>query len=119
MLALSLASATVTVPDCRISGRNCSSLTRHNATGSESRRMSDGAESSEHAMDAMVHGPQWAFTKIPFKTSLLAGQSHETEDIAVRMFNSSLVYSGLEFSGNEVSRVFLIAIHVQFAVVLQ
>lgn len=61
--------------------------------------MSDGAEASENSLDAVVHSPQWAFTKIPFKTSLLAGQSHEIEDISVRMFNSALVYSGLEFSG--------------------
>jgi hypothetical protein len=67
--------------------------------------MTDGAETSDHSIDVMVHSPQWAFTKIPFKTSLLAGQSHETEDIAVRMFNSSLVYSGLEFSGTNISHL--------------
>jgi len=48
--------------------------------------------------DSTLHS-MWSFTKIPFKTSLLAKQSHEMEDIAVRMFNSSLVYTGLEISG--------------------
>ena len=49
--------------------------------------------------DAALHSGHWAFSKIPFKTSLITGQSHEFEDISVRMFNSTLVYSGLEITG--------------------
>ena len=41
----------------------------------------------------------WSFTKTPFKSSLLASSTHEMEDVAARMFNSTLVYAGLETSG--------------------
>ena len=41
----------------------------------------------------------WSFTKSAFKTSLLESSSHELEDVAARMFNSTLVYAGLETSG--------------------
>jgi len=49
--------------------------------------------------DAALHSGHWTFSKVPFKTSLMAGQTHEFEDISVRMFNSALVYTGLELSG--------------------
>ena len=55
--------------------------------------------------DAVLHSAHWTFSKLPFKTSLIAGQSHEFEDISVRMFNSSLVYSGLELSGKSPLRI--------------
>jgi len=55
--------------------------------------------------DAVLHSGHWTFSKVPFKTSLIAGQSHEFEDISVRMFNSSLVYSGLELSGKSPLRI--------------
>jgi len=54
--------------------------------------------------DASLHSGHWTFSKVPFKTSLIAGQTHEFEDISVRMFNSSLVYSGLEISGESLRR---------------
>ena len=41
----------------------------------------------------------WSFTRAPFKTSILDGISHELEDVCTRMFNSTLVYVGLESSG--------------------
>jgi len=83
-----------------ISGRNCGSLSRQHRSRSDSPGIAEDVDAREQANQAMVHGSHWAFTKVPFKTSLLAGQTHDIEDIAVRMFNSSLVYCGLEFSGN-------------------
>jgi len=62
--------------------------------------------------DASLHSGHWAFSKVPFKTSLIAGQSHEFEDISVRMFNSSLVYSGLEISGKSLrQRVIAVSVN--------
>ena len=76
----------------RISGRNCRSSSRAQS-GSES----PGASDLDDLSDAVLHSGHWTFSKIHFKTSLIAGQSHEFEDIAVRMFNSGLVYTGLGF----------------------
>lgn len=49
--------------------------------------------------DVDVHSSYWSFTRTPFKTSLLHFETHEMEDVAARMFNSTLVYSGLESAG--------------------
>ena len=55
-------------------------------------------------------GAFWSFSKVPFKHSLLTYDSHEMEDVAIRMFNSTLVYAGIEsagksaFSASEVHR---------------
>lgn len=73
------------IDSARISGRNCSSSSHH--------------DDDEEDFSEIAQGSYWTFSKIPFKTSLLAGQSHEVEDISVRMFNSTLVYTGLELSG--------------------
>jgi len=82
----------------RISGRNCRSSSR-TRNGSES----PGAADVDDLGDAALHSAHWTFSKVPFKTSLIAGQTHEFEDISVRMFNSSLVYTGLELSGNHLT----------------
>jgi len=60
----------------------------------------DDGEAAPDDVDEVVQCGHWAFSKVPFKTSLVAGQSHEVEDVSVRMFNSTLVYTGLELSGN-------------------
>lgn len=70
----------------RISGRNCTSSSRHDH------------ELELEDFNEIAQCSHWMFSKLPFKTSLLAGQSHEVEDVAVRMFNSTLVYTGLELS---------------------
>ena len=49
--------------------------------------------------DSQAFSSMWSFTKSAFKTSLLESSSHELEDVAARMFNSTLVYAGLETSG--------------------
>ena len=84
----------------RISGRNCRSSSR-TQNGSES----PGASDADDLGDAALHSSHWTFSKVPFKTSLIAGQTHEFEDISVRMFNSALVYSGLELSGKTLLRI--------------
>lgn len=83
----------IALPSCcllccffRISGRNCTGSSRHD----QDLEMEDFSEIAQCSY--------WMFSKMPFKTSLLAGQSHEIEDVAVRMFNSTLVYTGLELS---------------------
>ena len=48
-----------------------------------------------------VHSPYWSFTRQPFKTSLLNFDDHALEDISARMFNSTLVYTGLESAGEK------------------
>ena len=73
---------------CRLSGR---------ARGPD--RGGSGTNSGEQdEMD--VRGAFWSFSKVPFKHSLLAYESHEMEDVAIRMFNSTLVYAGIESAGN-------------------
>lgn len=66
---------------CRISGRGCSNT----------------QSSLEDHID--LRGTYWSYSKVPFKHSLIAFESHELDDIAVRMFNSTLVYTGLESVG--------------------
>ncbi|ELU17223.1 hypothetical protein CAPTEDRAFT_210514 [Capitella teleta] len=67
----------------KLSGRNCSS-----STSSSGGHEDPGEELSE--------GSIWSFTKTPFKTSLSTFTSPELTDVAARMFNSTLVYTGLE-----------------------
>ncbi len=52
---------------------------------------------NEDEMD--LKGSYWTFSKLPFKQSLLSYDSCELEDVAIRMFNSTLVYAGIESSG--------------------
>ena len=72
----------------RLSGRAC---------GPD--RSGPGTNSGEQD-DTDVRGAFWSYSKVPFKHSLLAYESHEMEDVAIRMFNSTLVYAGIESAGN-------------------
>ena len=66
----------------RISSRNC-------GTG----RRSD-AEQDDIAVSSF-----WFFSRSPMKSALTKCVSHEMEDVAVRMSNSTLVYTGFESTG--------------------
>ena len=79
----------------RLSGRACG----------PDRGGSGASTSDQDEMD--VRGTFWSFSKVPFKHSLLAYESHEMEDVAIRMFNSTLVYAGIESAGKGLLFVFI------------
>ncbi len=64
-----------------------------------SRNASERAVTVANDEEMDLKGSYWTFSKLPFKQSLLALDSCELEDVAIRMFNSTLVYAGIESSG--------------------
>ena len=66
---------------CRLSGRACA------------------PDRGDDEID--VRSPFWTFSRTPFRRSLMSFESHELEDVSVRMFNSTLVYTGLESVGRK------------------
>ena len=87
---------------CRISGRATCIFSRHHhqtSSGDNRRQRSQEVDGDESLSSCSLLSPYWLFSRCPFRTSLLANQPHEVEDTAVRMFNSTLVYTGLELSG--------------------
>lgn len=78
----------------RLSARHCSS---RRCPGDPIDVTAD--QSLDDATQNDVTVGQWVFSRAALRTSLLAGLGSELEDIAVRMFNSALVYTELETSG--------------------
>ena len=58
-----------------------------------------GGSSSSPAREEADEDNFWSFSRMPFQKTLTPFRLHEWEDTAVRMFNSSLVYAGIESLG--------------------
>ena len=71
---------------------------RFTRKGSES--LSDSDDDSSFFKESY-----WSFSKTPFRQALLALDSRDHDDIAIRIFNSSLVYAGIEAAGTRPSVV--------------